>query len=201
MRSLRALAPASLLLALPVQAQTPDILQRLMAEPVSLFDWGLAQLDRDIERAGLRLFGSSERGARPETGTIYDWRWGRVSLYLSLQRPERERTREACAGLFDKVIRELTAGAPAGAPAAWYLRSAFQPKGHFWTSRFEDVGGKLLKVIELEVSLIAPPYAAAAGDNRRVRCSGRLDAAPEALRVDIGAGPDAAAGPPEPLGR
>ena len=129
MRSLRALAPASLLLALPVQAQTPDILQRLMAEPVSLFDWGLAQLDRDIERAGLRLFGSSERGTRPETGTIYDWRRGRVSLYLSLQRPERERTREACAGLFDKVIRELTAGAPAGAPAAWYLRSAFQPNG------------------------------------------------------------------------
>ena len=202
---MRALLPATLMLtllpALPAWAQTPDILQRLMAEPVSLFDWGLAQLDRDIERAGLRLFGSDEGAARPETGTIYDWRRGRVTLYLSLQRPERDRTREACTGLFDKVVRELTAGAPAGAPAAWYLRSAFQPKGHFWTSRFEDVGGKLLQVVELEVSLIAPPYAAAGGDSRRVRCSGRLDAAPDALRVDVGDGPDAAAGPTESIRR
>ena len=203
MTALRALAGATLLVslapALTARAQTPDILQRLMAEPVSLFDWGMAQLDRDIERAGLRLFGPGDGGARPETGTIYDWRRGRVTLFLSRQTPERGRTREACTEVFGQVVGELTAGAPAGAAAAWYLHSAFQPKGHFWTSRFEDVGGKLLQVVELEVSLIAPPYAAAAGDSRRVRCSGRLDAAPEALVVDVGGGGPDAASPPEPI--
>jgi len=207
MRTLRALVPAALLLALPpaaaARAQTPEILQRLKAEPVSLFDWGMAQLDRDIERAGLRLFTVRSGGPRPETGTIYDWRRGRVTLFLSLQAPEQGRTREACVKLFDRVVGELLDGAPAGDPAAWYLRSAFQPKGHFWTSRFEDVGGKLLQVVELEISLIAPPYAAAAGDSRRVRCSGRLDAAPEALLVDVagGAGPEGALRATEPLQR
>ncbi len=207
MRALRALAPAALLLALgpayPARAQTPEILQRLMAEPLTLFDWGLAQLDRDIERAGLRLFGSRAGGATPETGTIYDWRRGRVTLFLSLQAPEEGRTRDACVALFGRVVRELTAGAPAGGAAGLYLRNAFQPKGHFWTSRFEDIGSKLLEVVELEVSQIAPPYAAAAGDKRRVRCSGRLDTVAEALLVEVtgGAGPQDSFSPVEPVRR
>ncbi len=188
-RALHASVSAALLVALlssfTARAQTLEILQRLMAEPVSLFDWGLAQLDRDIERAGLRLFGPTTGGTPPETGTIYDWRRGRVTLFLSLQVPEQGRTADACTALFDRLVPELAAGAPAGDAAGWYLRNAFQPKGHFWTSRFKDVGGKLLDVIELEVSLIAPPYGAAAGDKQRVRCSGRLNATPEALLIEV----------------
>lgn len=187
MRGLSVLVAALVLLALPpgARAQTPEILQRLMAEPLSLFDWGLAQLERDIERAALRLFGPAESGQRHESGTIYDWRSGRVTLFLSLQRPERQRTAEACRALFGRIVNELTATAPAGAGPGWYLRNAFQPKGHVWTSRFEDTGGKLLEVVRLEASLIPAPYAAAAGDSLRVTCSGRLDAAPEALAVDV----------------
>jgi len=57
------------------EAEERDVLRRLMAEPVTLFDWGLAQLDRDIARAAQRTLpmkiGAS---ARPVTGAIYDWR-------------------------------------------------------------------------------------------------------------------------------
>ena len=109
-----------------------------------------------------------------------------MTLFLSLQTPPEERTRAACTRLFDRTVGELISAAPAGSSAAgWYLHNAFQPKGHVWTSRFEDVGGKLLEVVRLEVSLIAPPYDAAADDSRRVRCSGRLDAAPDAILLDV----------------
>ena len=65
--------------------------------------------------------------------------------------------------------------------AGWYLRSAFQPSGHFWASRFEDSGAKLLKVVTLKISLLAPSYEKLAGDSRIVACRGRLDASPENL--------------------
>jgi hypothetical protein len=35
-------------------AEERHILLRLMDKPVTLFDWGMAQLDRDIERAARR---------------------------------------------------------------------------------------------------------------------------------------------------
>jgi len=51
-----------------------DVLRRLMAEPVTLFDWGLAQLDRDIAAAADRVLPNRLGLAmgRPATGTICD---------------------------------------------------------------------------------------------------------------------------------
>ena len=200
---LRALSIAVLVtLATSAQAEQRDVLRRLMAEPVTLFDWGMAQLERDIERAAKHTLPERPGLSVPKTGTIYRWRDRRVILYVSRVVPSTERTPEACRATFRDIVASLTETSPGGPDAAgWYLHHAFQTKGHFWTSRFEDVGGKLLQVVELEVSLIAPPYAAAAGDSRRVRCSGRLDAAPEALVVDVGGGGPDAASPSEPIRR
>ncbi len=176
----------TLALASAAQAQTPDIFKRLMGEPLTLFDWGLMQLDRDLERASLRVFPRIGGEPQARSGTTYDWREGRVWMSVALALPRAERTEPRCAAIFQRLVRELTFSAPKSPDAAgWYLQNAFQPKARFWTSRFEDVGAKLLEVVWLEVSLRAPNQEALAGDSRRLRCAGRLDAAPEALAVEL----------------
>ncbi len=165
-----------------------DVLRRLMAEPVTLFDWGLAQLDRDIAAAAERTLPNRLGLAmgKPVTGTIYDWRANQITLYVSVALPPAQRTRDACKATFGDVVGALTEGAPGGPNAAgWYLLNAFKPKAHFWASRFEDVGAKLLKVVSLEISFIPATFEAVRGDNARVRCAGRLNAEPDEIIVEV----------------
>jgi len=168
------------------EAEERDVLRRLMAEPVTLFDWGLAQLDRDIARAAQRTLpmkiGAS---ARPVTGAIYDWRTNIVTLYVFAALPPARRTSEFCTATFKDIVADLTALAPQGPNAAgWYLTNAFKPKGHFWGDRYEDVGAKLLETVQLEVSFIPATYEALRGDDKRVRCVGRLNAEPNELTFE-----------------
>ena len=176
-------------LAVPAAAQKrdggPGIVQRLMNEPISLFDWGLAQLDRDMSRAATRLFPHRNPNTAPRTGSIYRWRDDRLTLYLSVSQPPGFRTRDACRDLFERVVRDLLTGTPRGKDAAgWYLLDAFKPKAHYFGNRFEDMGAQLAEVVRLEISLIPPTINATAGDTHRVRCTGRLDAAPDTLAYD-----------------
>lgn len=176
----------ALVLALPAQAQEKDVLSRLMAEPLTLFDWGLANLDRDIASAARRAFRHGVVIGEPRAGSIYDWRARRITLYVAVGLPAGERTQSACAIAFTDIVATLTDGAPAGRGAAgWYLLNAFRPKAHFWASRFEDVGTKLLDVVRLEISFVPGDYDAISGDTRRVRCVGRLDAAPSEIVIEM----------------
>ncbi len=186
---IRLLAVLGMLVALgamaPARANSPEILQRLMKEPLTLFDWGLYQLERDMARAGERLF-ANDPTRRARTSAIYDWRQGLVLLSLAAETPVGQRTRPACADLFRRLVAELTGDAPHSPYAAgWYLHDAFQPKAHFFASRFEDVGTKLLKVVRLEVALRASPQDAAAGDSRQALCSGPLNVDPAAMLVEL----------------
>ncbi|MEK9753841.1 MAG: hypothetical protein VW338_11630 [Rhodospirillaceae bacterium] len=166
-----------------------DIFRRLMSEPVTLFDWGIARLDQDIAAAATRTL-PNRLGygmGRPATGTIYDWRANQITLYVSVALPRASRTRDSCTGAFRDLVADLTQGAPSGPNAAgWYLLSVFKPKAHFWGSRFEDVGGKLVERVKLEVSLMPATFEAVNGDNARVRCSGRLNAESEEIAVELG---------------
>lgn len=183
-----ALLLASLLtIASGASAQRADVIERLMGEPLSLFDWGLAQLDRDMERAARRMFPHQAGPQMPRVGSIYNWRQRRVMLYLSLTTPRDTRTQKACRKLFERTVNELTAGAPAGRDAAgWYLLNAFKPKAHFWGGRFEDIGAQLAERVRLQIALIPASFEAAAGDNHRVTCTARLDANPADLVFDTG---------------
>ncbi|MCP5368732.1 MAG: hypothetical protein H6907_21870 [Hyphomicrobiales bacterium] len=186
-RIVAAVLAALVLWGAGARAQEANVLTRLMDEPLTLFDWGLAQLDRDIARAARdtlpRRVGLG--AVRPQTGSIYDWRSKRVTLFVSAALPPAQRTRQACAAVFRDIVRTLTDGAPQGASAAgWYLLNAFKPKGHYWGDRFEDVGTKLLDVVRLEVSFIPATFESLRGDRRRVSCAGRLDADPEELAVE-----------------
>lgn len=180
-------------LALPAAAdekpeEEKDVLRRLMAEPVTLFDWGLERIDRDIAAAAAdalpRRLGPSM--GRPVTGAIYDWRANMITVYVSVALPPPARTRDGCRATFGDIVANLTTGAPGGPNAAgWYLLNAFKPKGHFWGSRFEDIGGKLLKMVTLEVSFIPATFEAVRGDSARVRCAGRLNATPEEIKIEV----------------
>ena len=188
---MRFLLPALVVFAVfapPAQGEEQkDVFRRLMNEPVTLFDWGLANLKRDIERAALRVMPSwlGPGAQRPHTGTIYNWRANRITLYVSVAIPRPQRTRDACVGTFREIVSTLTEDAPGGPNAAgWYLRNAFQPSGHFWSSRFEDVGAKLSKLVQLEISFLPATFESINGDTRRISCAGQLDAEPGELTFD-----------------
>ncbi len=189
MATLRAvLAVAVVALPPSVRAEEADIVHRLMDEPVSLFDWGLANLDRDVERAANhmipRTLGSI--AGKSMTGVIYDWRERAITVFVSVTLPKVRRTAGGCAAVFDAVVLDMTRGGPAGASAAgWYLKNAFKPAAHFWGDRFEDVGAKLLDVVSLEVQLLPAAFEAMKGDTLRVRCAGRLDADRTEIKVEI----------------
>jgi len=180
----------SILLIWPVSAPADDgdILSRLMSEPITLFDWGLAQLDRDIAFAAYDAF-KDRFGAgsnAPQAGTIYEWRTRRITLYAAIELPREERTSGDCVGAFMDIVGLLTRSAPKGPDAAsWYLLHAFQPKAHFWADKFEDVGRQLLDKVQLEVTLRPATYEAVNGDTARVRCVGRLDASEAKIDIQL----------------
>ena len=172
-------------LSAAANAQQPDIVQRLMSEPLTLFDWGIAQLDRDIARAVHRNFPRSRGPAKPLTGSIYDWRTRRVTVYATLPVPEKQRNEQACLLAFGDIVATMSEGAPKGPDAAgWYLVNAFKPKAHFWGDRFEDIGAKLLAFVRLEVTLTPATGDNFQGNKKRVRCTGRLDAKPDEIEFE-----------------
>lgn len=169
----------------PADAQQTDVLRRLQAEPVTLFDWGLAQLDRDINTAARRAVGKRIGMSPPRAGSRYSRRSNLVTVFVAAARPQSERTRQMCAMIFSDIVAILTEATPGGPDGAgWYLQHAFQPKAHFWASRFEDVGAKLLEVVRLEITLIPPAFEAFGNNAQRVRCVGRLDATPDEIAFE-----------------
>jgi hypothetical protein len=186
---LRILLALSLLIAAsPAHDENKDVLRRLMDEPVTLFDWGIAQLDRDIattaERTIPKQVGFS--AGKPVTGSFYDWRSNRITLFVSVTMPVQQRTADACAASFHEIVGDLTRHSPKGPSAAgWYLLNTFKPKAHFWADRFEDIGAKLLELVRLEVTFIPATFEAFDADANRVSCYGRLDAEPTDLTVEV----------------
>jgi len=161
-----------------------DVLRRLMEEPVTLFDWGIAQLDKDIAQSAGRTIPTYV--GKPVTGSFYDWHANRITLFVSVAVPKESRTSQACAATFNELVADLTRNTPKGPSAAgWYLLNAFKPKAHFWADRFEDVGAKLLDLVRLEVTFIPATFEAFDGVQRRVSCHGRLDAEAADLIVEV----------------
>ena len=165
-------------------AENKDVLRRLMDEPVTLFDWGIQQLDKDIAQSAQRTI--PKYVGEPVTGSFYDWRANRITLFVSVAVPKESRSTDACAATFRDIVADLTRNTPKGPSAAgWYLLNAFKPKAHFWADRFEDVGAKLLDVVRLDVTFIPATFEAFDGEQRRVSCHGRLDAEPTELTIEV----------------
>lgn len=161
----------------PAAAQEADIISRLMGHPVTVFDWGMAQLDRDIARAGKRLFPEGTARKSVRTGVIYSWRQQRITIFLSATVPVGQRTRDECRNLFERIGKELAVGLPTGNNAAeHYLESAFKPVGSRWAGRFENIGARLAEIVRLEITLLPSSYLALSGDSNRIACESRVGA-------------------------
>lgn len=162
-----------------------DVLTRLMQEPLTLFDWGLAQLDRDMERVVRETFEDRLGLGRPAAGARFDRERRQVILSASKTLPPATRSEATCIQAFREIVAGLAKVAPRGhSPVPWYLQSVFQPDGHIWEGSSEDVGARLLEVVRLYVFLGPTPSDTAKGDIRFVSCHGRLDAQLDQIIVE-----------------
>ena len=169
----------------PAHGSEPDLLSRLMREPVTLFDWGLAQLDRDIKRVARETFEERLKLGRPAAGARFDQERRQVFMGATLALPPASRSKATCLQAFEDFVAHLARVAPRGhSPIPWYLQSAFQPDGHDWEGSSQKLGDELLQFVRLHITLIPRPADTSQGDIRFVSCRGRLDAGPDQITVE-----------------
>jgi hypothetical protein len=168
-----------------VRAAGSDVLTRLMQEPLTLFDWGLAQLDRDIRQVARETFVDRLGLGTPAADARFDRGRRKVVLGATMALPPASRSKATCTRAFHEIVAGLTRAAPQRTTAAaWYLQNAFQPERRVTTNRFEGVGANLLKVVQLHVVLIPTPSDVFKDDKRLVSCHGQLDAQQGEITVE-----------------
>lgn len=148
----------------------------LQNEPVSLLDWGMLRLQRDLERATDHVARTYLRTSAVRHGVYFRFFDRRVVAYVTLADVPRNRTEDACRDVYLRIRDRMTSGAPQGAGGAgWYLESVF---GHDSRrgDRPNDLGAQLLDRVVFQVAIGPEPEAAAHGDIRKVLCFGRFDA-------------------------
>lgn len=175
----------------PIRADSPSNsadkkpLDWLQRQPLTLFDWGLFNLRRDLARVAEWVADSGLSDDKPLTGAQHNWRTGRITLYLSFAAPPKKRTRKYCHMVFARAVTQVMRGAPEGVgQASWYLSSVFLPPGRSWMRPSRDFGARLAKVIRLEIVLRPEPTEFRPG-GPRVRCAGRLDATQKELVDEV----------------
>ena len=79
-------ACASLFFVTPAGAEPSPAVEYLMREPVSMLDWGLAQIEQDLFRKRDVLTGTKENLFDPEPSIRVDYAWeeNRVQIFLKL---------------------------------------------------------------------------------------------------------------------
>ena len=169
----------------PVRAEEKAPLDWLRQQPLTLFDWGLYNLRRDMDRVALWVADSSLSYEKPLVGSQYDWRSGRVVAYISFIAPPKRRTHTYCHMVFARSVAQLMKGAPeGGGQASWYLASVFLPRARSWIRPSRDFGERLVKKVYFEVVLRPGPQEFRTR-GPRVRCSGRLDASATELKDEV----------------
>lgn len=171
--------------AMPARAETDQPLDWLRKQPLTLFDWGLHTLERDLERVALWVADYGLSHDKPRVGSQHDWRSGRITAYLSFAAEPKRRTRRYCHMVFRRALAQLMRGAPEGAgQASWYLSAVFLPRGRAWVRPSRDFGERLVKVVRLEI-VLRPMPSEFRPDGPRVRCSGRLDATETEIEDEV----------------
>lgn len=145
--------------------------------PVSLLDWGMLRLERDLTAVVQTAFPGSNRAGPVRVGAFYRPFDRRVLAYVSLALPERQRTEAQCRELFTAVREQLLAGAPGGAEGPhWYLKRVFGSDVRRSEPLPDDFAAGLLDLVLLEVTLRVPPGEAFDKGPGKLACAGRLDA-------------------------
>lgn len=167
--------------AIPAYAQDrtvdPALSGWLTSTPVTLLDWGMLRLDREVRQAATALGLKDGRDGPVKMGTLYRPADRRVLAYLSVAMPARERSLARCRELYGLLRENLLAGAPGSSTAAgWYLQRIFgsDTRGG-GGNRPEPFGEMLTNMVLLEVTLRVPEADAFAGGPPKVTCAGRFD--------------------------
>jgi len=187
-RRTRWIGPAlAILFAAPIaSAQTPpttpdgrgdeELIRHLADTPMTLLDWGMLRLERDLDRAVRRLGLDRSKDGPPRLGTLYRFADRRILAYVSFIAAGTTRTEAYCRDIFGLVRQELLAAAPGGPDgAAWYLERIFSSDVRRDRAKPEPYGEKLLSTVQLEVTLRAPASEAFGNGPGKVACAGRLD--------------------------
>jgi len=160
-------------------------LKWLSKEPVTLLDLGILRLRDELTLAAAGLADEAIGLEAPVTGTYYNWRGREIVGYAIFAEPYADRTPERCAHVFERLVETMTERAPQGPDqASWFLETLFThagPRG----LRPHDLGDRLVEMVSLRVSLAATRADRRAGDHKRLRCEGRLDAKADALKTKL----------------
>jgi len=149
----------------------------LMETPLTLLDWGMLRLERDLERTVQDLRMDQGKQGPPRVGTVWRFADRRVLAYVSLPLAKPLRTESYCRDLFTLLRGGLLQGAPGGAGGAeWYLTRTFTSDVMRQSERPAGFGAKLVDMVLLEVTLRVPEAEAFTAGNSPVACAGRLDA-------------------------
>ena len=166
-------APALAQEASGQDARDRDAVEWLAHEPVTLLDWGMMRLRRDLDRSVDFLTRTYTRTPALRTGVFYRFHDRRIVAYVNLVDLPVNRTGEACKDVYTRLTEALTGGGPQGAGgASWYLENVFSHDARRG-GRPNDLGGQLAERVNLQVT-IGPKPENAFEDGRRVTCTGRL---------------------------
>ncbi len=160
----------------PTTPASPDLMRFLSTTPITLLDWGMLRLERDLEEAVKQLGLDRGREGPPKIGTQFRFGDRRVLAYASFAVKAASRTESNCRDIFSMVREALLSAAPKGATGAgWYLARTFNSDFRRLETQPEPFDELLLDAVLLEITLRVPPNEAFAGGPGRVACAGRLD--------------------------
>jgi len=128
------LACMFLLFVSPVGAEPSPAVEYLMREPVSMLDWGIAQIEQDLFRKRGVLTGNKQNLFDPEP-TIrveYAWEENRIQIFLKLTlRAEVKKTTQHMTGIrqhVEFVIAYLRGGLTMHPYDAFFRHKGFRSK-------------------------------------------------------------------------
>lgn len=162
----------------------PAILEKLRKQPLTMLDWGLYRLERDLNAIAEDVAAEVDGLESYTAGSLYDFRNGRLMLYLTAVAFPETRTQAVCERLFAALVDRLTEGGPGSSErVSNYLVRVFSGFGGGVT--LHDLRRQLADVVWLRVNLLGTELDRAAGDNANATCLGPLDAKPAALQVEV----------------
>lgn len=161
----------------------PGLYAYLSETPVTLLEWGMLRLGRDVQNAVTALSLDGGRGGPVRAGTLLRPFDRRVLAYVSLPFPGKSRSLDQCQEVYTMLRENLLAGAPSGMSGPpWYLQKLFGADTRYGRPRPEPYGEKLVEMVLLEVTLRVPEAEAFSnGGQANVTCAGRFDQEKAAL--------------------
>lgn len=160
----------------PVPPVDPGLYAYLSQTPVTLLEWGMLRLGRDVQASVTALSLEGGRGGAVKAGTLFRPFDRRVLAYISLPVSGKARSLDQCQEIYTLVREHLLAGAPSGLSGPpWYLQRLFGADTRGSSGRPEPFGEMLVDMVLLEVTLRRPEAEAFTAGAANIVCAGRLD--------------------------